>query len=180
MSFELWAGGGAGLLLLAAFAFTLRSLLSSRRDGEHDVSDLSEVRVEKYRPMARLMSAEDIQFLRSQPGYQPSMERRLRAERRGLMRQYLCEMEADFNAIYRAAAHLLMLAPIDQPELSSSLTQQRFMFVRQVMVIRFGLYLDAVGIGTVEVGGLLEAFSNVQRQFSSLSEMTIASSSAAA
>lgn len=178
MSFELWAGGFAGLLLLAAFAFTLRSLLSSRRDGEQTASALSEVRVDKYRPVARLMSSEDIDFLRSQPGYQPSIEKRMRAERRHLMREYLREMETDFSAIYRAATDLLMLAPADQPELASNLVRQRWAFTRQLMVVRCGLYLDAVGIGSVEVGSLLDAFSNVQRQFSALSELSVAASAA--
>lgn len=179
MSFELWAGGGAGLLLLAAFTFTLRSLLTTRRDGEQTASALSEVRVEKYRPIVRLLNADDILFLRAQPGYEPSMERRLRAERRSLMREYLREMEADFNGLYRAATHLLLLAPVDQPELTSQLTAQRWLFVKQLATVRVGLCLDSVGIGTVEVSGLLEAFSSVQRQFSSLSEMSMAASPAA-
>src|SRR5262245_48047902 len=117
MTFELWSGGAAALLLLAAFAFTIRSMMTSRAEGDHATSALSDVRVERYRPIARLMSTEDIEFLRSQPGFEPSMERRFRAERRAVMRQYLREMERDFQAIYRGATHLLMLAPIDQPEL---------------------------------------------------------------
>ena len=174
MTFELWAGGGAAILLLAAFAFTVRSMLASRHEGEHAASALSDVRVDKYRPIARLMSSDDLEFLRSQPGFVPSMERRFRAQRRGLMRQYLREMESDFNAIYRGATHLLMLAPVDQPELVAQLSSQRWTFARRIAIVRFNLCLDTLGVRPVEVGGLLESFSSVQRQFAALSEMTLA------
>ena len=98
MNPALIAGSVVGVVLLAAFVVLLRSLISTRDVESDTASALPEVRAEKYRPMVRLLSNEDLEFLRSQAGYTPEMGRRLRKERRRVMRSYLSALKCDFDA----------------------------------------------------------------------------------
>jgi len=50
---------------------------------------LGELSPERYPPMSRLLDAEDLEFLRTQLGYTPKMERRFRRNRCQILRGYL-------------------------------------------------------------------------------------------
>lgn len=177
MNSALMTGAVVGVGLLVTFAIILRSLVATRQDVDGS-SVLSEVRVEKYRPMARLLSAEDLEFLKRQAGYTPEIGRRYRVERRRVMRAYLKALSADFATLHAAASHLLMVAPVDQPALANELMKQRWLFTRGMALAHLNLCLDAVGVGQVQVGSLVESLSSVQRQYSSLSEAVVLSSAA--
>src|SRR6476469_5982780 len=53
--------------------------------------------IAKYRPMQRLLSREDLLFLRSQPGYDLSLEKSLCKDRRRVFRSYLKSLRRDFD-----------------------------------------------------------------------------------
>jgi hypothetical protein len=126
--------------------------------------------------MVRLLSADDLSFLRTQAGYTPELGQKLMRERRRLMRAYLRALSADFRAIYAAANDLLLSAPTDQPELAAELTRQRILFSKGMAVAHCNLYLNYFGMGEVNVNGLVTSFSLVERRFNSLADAAAARS----
>lgn len=178
MNSALLAGGFAGIVLIAAFAVLLRSLISTRGERFDVSSALPEVRVDKYKAMGCLLSSEDLDFLRCQSGYTPALGRRYKAERRRVMRAYLKALSTDFQILHSAAGQLLMVAPVDQPALASELMKQRWLFTRGLALAQVGLCLDAMGVGNVQVTSLVDSLSAVQRQYSSLSDAILLGSAA--
>ena len=55
---------------------------------------------EFYRPMARLFTPRDIEFLHEQEGYSRKMDRRLRLHRQKVLRLYLGQIRGDFRALH--------------------------------------------------------------------------------
>ena len=59
---------------------------------------IEELSLERYRPMMRLLDPDDLEFLRSQPGFTWRMASRLRAQRCQLFRSYLRSLDEDFQS----------------------------------------------------------------------------------
>jgi hypothetical protein len=92
---------------------------------------------ERYRPMLHLLDAEDLEFLRSQPGFTPKLASRLRAQRCQIFRGYLRCLNEDFQRIIMALKLILAYSPQDRPDLASVLVHQQ---------LRFGLAMAAVHV----------------------------------
>src|SRR5688572_20360045 len=106
-----------GVLLLLAFAAMIRHILGVPPIAEEDHGTwLDTFSVTRYRPMERLLSKEDFEFLASQPGYDPGMSRKLRAERRRIFRSYLRQLRIDFIRLHQVARLLVLYSPEDRPD----------------------------------------------------------------
>src|SRR5205807_919477 len=125
------------LVFSAALGLLFRSLLSAGSAQPVDRSWLDEFSIAKYRPMQRLLSERDYEFLAMQSGFTPDIARRLRAERRKIFRAYLRSLVRDFNRISAAARELVAHAPEDHSELAGQLLRYQVMF--------------AIGVAAVEV-----------------------------
>jgi hypothetical protein len=126
--------------------------------------------------MVRLLSADDLSFLRSQVGYTPELGQKLMRERRRLMRAYLRALSSDFRAIYAAANDLLLSAPTDQADLAAELSKQQILFTKGIALAHFSLCLNYFGVGEVKVGALVDTLSLVERRFNSLADAAAARS----
>jgi hypothetical protein len=126
--------------------------------------------------MVRLLSADDLAFLRTQAGYTPELGAKLMRERRRLMRAYLRALSADFGAIYAAANDLLLSAPTDQADLAAELTRQRILFAKGMAVAHLNLFLNYFGFGEVNVGALVDSLALVEKRFNSLADAAAARS----
>ena len=122
---------------------------------------IDEASVERYRPMLRLLSSEDLRFLREQPGFRPQMEAKLRSQRCQLFREYLGGLEADFRRVCTALKLLMVQSEYDRPDLAATLVQARFQFAYGVLTARVSLQLFRWGIGTVDVADLLKLFNSM-------------------
>lgn len=128
--------------------------------------------LEKYRPMQRLLCPDDYAFLKVQRGYQPSMARTLRQDRRRVFRSYLASLRRDFNRLYHTAKVALLLGDSDQAALMHALVRQRMIFYVALCLVEFRLGLYALGIGTVDIRpvlGALEAMRDSTRVFQPVS-----------
>lgn len=172
MDSTLVMGGVAGVVLLTTFALLLRSFISTPKVDDFD-SVLPEVCVDKYKSMAGLFSSEDLEFLKSQPGFTPAMGRRFRSQRRQVMRSYLKGLKQDFTKLHVAAGHLLMIAPVDQSELAHELMLQRWLFTKELAIAHCNLCLDTFGLGNVQVNSLVANLSKVQNHYSNLSNAVV-------
>ncbi len=119
------------------------------------INDLS---LERYRPMMRLLDSEDLEFLKSQPGFTPRMAARIRAQRAQIFRGYLRCLCSDFSRICAAVKVLMAQSRHDRPDLASTLIQHRILFTMELVAVYIRLYLYRVGLGSVEVSDLVRSF----------------------
>jgi hypothetical protein len=112
--------------------------------------------------MERLLREDDFRFLAGQPGFSPKMGRRFRAGRRRVFRSYLRHLRKDFQRMSLAAQALIIHAAEDRRDLAATLIRVRLLFAVGMLAIETRLLLHTVGVGTVEVSGLVESFETMQ------------------
>jgi len=165
----------AALLLLVGLAFFLlfRRLIAPVERPDLNPEWWTDFSAEKYRPMERLFSEQDYEFLAAQPGFEPEVANRLRSERRRIFRQYLRSLSRDFGRLYATAKLLLLHSAQDRPDLAKTLLKQRLTFQYALAVVRCRLVLQPLGLKPVDVRGLvraLEAMCNELRALAAAME----------
>ncbi len=153
------------MLLFAAVMFLLAALRRSvRPKPQFAVTPewLEELSVDRYRPMLRLLSGEDLRFLRSQPGFKPSMEWKLRQQRCAVFARYVENLRADFQHAVLALTMLMMQSRHDRPELAAALLRPQLQFAAGLLLVRVQMLLYRYGFGTVQVGSLLRVFDTMR------------------
>lgn len=158
---------GVGALGLGSWV-THRLLGYRNKRNEQDApgGSSAEVCMERYRPMARLLDTEDLNFLASQPAYQPEMRTRLEDSRRRIFRMYLGELSVDFHRLHAAARRMVAEAPEQHADLVPLLIRQQIAFWRALAVIEVRLALSRTGLVGVNASGLLEIVDQLQRAVS--------------
>jgi hypothetical protein len=105
--------------------------------------------------MKRLLCEEDFDFLKRRPGVQPSLIRQLRAQRREIFRTYMSELAADFNRLHGQARLMVANAPEEYSELVGELMGIQVRFWTALAGVEMRLAAHAIGLGRVDVSGLL-------------------------
>jgi hypothetical protein len=155
--------GSVALLLAALAGMRLRSYRSARdREWAGESSETAEFSLARYEPMARLLSEEDFVFLAAQPGYRPEIGARLRRERRRIFRLYLRDLSADFHRLHAQARRMVANSGAEHSELVGILMRQQLIFWRGLLAIEVRLALSGVGLGQVDVRGLVEAIETMR------------------
>src|SRR5579864_3809496 len=90
------------LALALALPMLLRKIAVSGGSLPLTAEWIDELSIERYRPMLRLLDGEDLEFLRSQPGFTPKMATKLRIQRCLIFRGYLQCLNADFGRVCAA------------------------------------------------------------------------------
>lgn len=152
----------AGGVALLVYSFGAKSAQTAP-----DPEWLSTFSAQRYRPMLRMLAADDYEFL-STSGMDREAVHRLRTERREVFRAYLSNLERDFDRLHGAARTLLFASEIDRPELASRLVRMRIDFQRAVFTTKVGLALDGFLPKTVDVSRLVAAIESVHEDFRSL------------
>jgi len=145
--------------------------LSSQRNVDLSAADGALVLAPgKYRPMARLLKADDFQFLASQPGYSAELGSRFRADRRRIFRAYLASLKKDFTRVSLTFQTLIIHSAEDRGDLAAGLVRQRMLFAFAMLAIEGRLMLHAAGVNslTVDVSGMVETLETMQAQMSML------------
>src|SRR3954452_1101504 len=124
-----------------ALAFLFRELVSRTKPEEYDPAWLEDFSIAKYRPMLRLLSEDDYEFLASQAGYQGKIASQLRAERRRVFRAYLRNLVRDFHRLHHVAKMMAVYSAQDRPEMAITLLKQRLTFTMAVAAVRVRLAL---------------------------------------
>jgi hypothetical protein len=168
MSYALMAA--AVLAVLAAFLLLFRRLHSRADMAQTDLGWSSEFSITKYRPMERLFLEEDYDFLAAQPGFHPKIYGRLQSERRQVFRHYLRCLRKDFGRLSTAAKTLMLMAPLDRPDLARNILKQRVLFSYALWTVEARLLLQTAGLGTVDVRQLVGAMEAMREQLRHLSQ----------
>jgi hypothetical protein len=154
---------------VAVFLFAAWQASRRRRDLQVVPAPLPDNMALRYRPMERLLDEGDIRFLASRPDYDPRTARRLRAERRRIFRAYLRHMQRDFNRVSTALHAVLLEAGQDRPELARELFNLQLTFSMSLRLAYARLALHALGVGTVDVSGLVGALDGMRQTLAQLS-----------
>lgn len=144
-------------LILATVA-VVRKLSSADRSLPVTAEWIDELSTDRYLPMMRLLDSRDIEFLRSQPGFTPKMESKLRAQRSQIFRGYLRSLDMDFKRVCMALKLVLVQSQQDRPDLSAVLVHHQIMFTSGLLAVYFRLFLYRWGICTVDVTSLVQIF----------------------
>jgi len=167
---------GSVLLLLIAAAglcWLIRKIASPQGSLPLTACWIDELSLERYRPMLRLLDGEDLEFLRTQPGYTPQMAARLRAQRCQIFRGYLRCLNQDFGRVVMALKLVLLQSRQDRPELASALMRQQFLFAAGMASAQARLVLYRWGIGGVDVTSLMRIFDVTRLELQSLVPATM-------
>jgi hypothetical protein len=133
--------------------------------------DEGDFSVARYQPMARLMSDEDLQFLKSQPGYRPEIGKKFSRERRRVFRLYLQELARDFHRLHAHARSIAATLPADHSPLVGMLIRQQVRFWYEMTAIEMRLSLGMTA-GSIHAKGLLDALAAMQLEVSRLGVAT--------
>jgi hypothetical protein len=98
-----------------------------------------------YREMEILLAEEDFEFLVRQPGFEASLQRKLRRERILIFRQYLHRLIADFNRLHVYARYLITQSRLDQSNVLARLVWLRVRFSFTVLRVEASLLLSYFG-----------------------------------
>jgi len=162
----------AAVLLFAAVLFSLlkllRSMAAAGRSLPVTAEWINDLSVERYKPMMRLLDGEDLEFLRSQPGFTPQAAAKLRIQRCQIFRGYLRSLSTDFGRINGAIKLLMLQSRRDRPDLAASLVRQQILFAGGVLVVQFRLILYRFGMCGVDVSELVRIFDSMRLELRSI------------
>jgi hypothetical protein len=114
----------------------------------------------RYKPMLRLLSSDDEQLLASNP----QLLRTFRKERMKIFRNYLRSLTRDYGTLLAGIRNAMVLASGDRPDLATALAKNQALFAMAVCRIEYRLALYSIGLGAVDVSGLVEAIDRLRAQ----------------
>jgi hypothetical protein len=122
----------------------------------------------RYEPMARLMCAEDLLFLKAQPGYTAEMGRKFSRERRRIFRLYLRELAADFNRLHAQARVVVAGLTAEHSPLVGILLRQQVRFWYEMAAVELRLSLSWAGFRSIDARGLVDALQSMHIEINRL------------
>jgi hypothetical protein len=174
MNFVLITAAMACIALGAAIFLVLRKISLAGRRLPVTAEWIDELSVERYRPMLRLLDGEDLQFLRSQPGFTPQMADKLRVQRCQVFRGYLRCLSTDFSRTCAGIKLLMLQSRRDRPDLAAVLIRHQMLFAVGIMVVQCRLMLFQAGLCTVDANGLVRIFDLMRLELRTLVPSAVA------
>jgi hypothetical protein len=120
---------------------------------------------DRYRPMLRLLSDDDLAFISADS----KLHRTLRTRRRELFRGYLRCLTRDYARLLGGVRQVMVNSGMDRPDLARALAKNRALFAIAICKVEFRLALHATGVGTVDISGLVGALEALRGQVTVLS-----------
>jgi len=156
------------LALLLALRLLIRKLAVTGGKLPVTAEWIDELSIERYRPMMRLLDGEDLDFLRSQPGFTPRMATKLRIQRCQIFRGYLRCLSADFGRVCAAIKVLMLQSRNDRPDLAVALVRHQVSFACGILMVQFRLFLYRWGVCAVDVSSLIKMFDVMRLELRTL------------
>ncbi len=123
------------------------------------------VSADRYRPMLRLLSDEDLGFIAANK----ALHRTLKSRRRTLFRSYLRCLTRDYSCLLAGIRSAMAGSSVDRPDLARALAKNRALFALAVYKVEVRLAMHTLGVGNVDISGLVEAFEGLRAQVNVLS-----------
>lgn len=150
----------AAAIAICAAGLVLMRRRGAARSASVDLNWIEDFSIAKYRPMQRLLLEEDLAFLKSQPGFRPEMENRLRQERLRVFKTYLRSLRRDFDRLYFAAKEAVLHSP-EGVDLCGALARHRAVFLYAMACVQMRLVLYRFGWSGVDVTTLLGTMDEI-------------------
>jgi hypothetical protein len=158
------AMSAAGIFLFALAALLWVRLSGYRTAPAFDAESGSEFTLNRYRPIARLLAEEDLDFLRQFESCRPQITARWARDRRRILRLYLHQAAADFRRLHAEARSLVANAPEQHADLVGVVMRQQVTFWRILGVIELRLALSGLGLGKVDGSKILATIEAMQAE----------------
>jgi hypothetical protein len=165
----------AALALASVFFLGLGYLAARLFSERTEVSGSAPAPALRYKPLRRLFSEDDFDYLSRQPGFEPGMLRQLRKRRARVFEGYLRQMQRDFEQLHRSLRSLTARAAHDRPEIARALLEQQLMFRLTMVRAEMRLAFYRMGARPVDLGPLIDVLENMQTQVHRLSHQTAVS-----
>lgn len=123
---------------------------------------------ERYRPMLRLLSREDLHILRTRPGCTPQMVAAFRRQRYQIFRMYLRQLDSNFQRLCMALKVVMVQSQDDRPDLALALLRNQITFAFGLTMVRFQAVCYRYGVGTVDVASLLKRIDGMRLELRAL------------
>lgn len=169
----MWILFVVALLLTAFGAIGLQFLLKMRMLHASETNGSSLLAADRYRPMLRLLSNDDLAFLAAHS----KLQKAVWSKRRSLFRAYLRCLTKDYGQLLAGIRHAMVHSGTDRPDLARALARNRVLFAFAVCKIELRLALHATGAGNVEISGLVNALETLRSQVSVLSTASFSTAS---
>jgi hypothetical protein len=153
------------LFLIVLLLVALQFLLKMRSLRSAEAGNRPSMAADRYRPMLRLLSDDDLAFVSANT----KMQRELRVRRRNLFRGYLACLTRDYAHLLARVRLAMVHSGVDRPDLARALARNRALFAIAICKVEFRLALHATGIGNVDISGLVDALETLRSQVSVLS-----------
>jgi hypothetical protein len=99
---------------------------------------------DKYRLLESIFSwEEDIAFLSSQPGYDPAIGLQHRLAKRKLADEWIRDLRAEFDEVYRRGLILLVNSATERMDLQRALWRLKITFYRRIVLLKLRLFWRA-------------------------------------
>jgi hypothetical protein len=158
------------LLLIAFGALGLKFFLKLRMLQSAQNTGSGMLAADRYRPMLRLLSDDDLAFVSANS----RLRNELRARRRELFRGYLRCLTRDYARLLAGLRLAIVQSGSDRPDLVRALAKNRMLFALAICKIELRLAVHATGIGKVEISGLVDALEILRSQVQVLSTVSAA------
>ncbi len=154
------------LIFLPVVAFLLPALvrlLKSSQPSELTNEWFDNFNVSTYGPMQGLLAQDDFEFLSRQPGFDPSLFRKLRQDRLRIFRAYLNRLIADYNRLHKLANFVVSQSQEDQSDLFARLMSMRFNFWLATLKVEFSYLLCRFGSTSISIDGILQQMEEISK-----------------
>jgi hypothetical protein len=129
---------------------------------------IDEFSIQRYVPMLRVLSQEDLHFLLSQPGCSKQMAKRFRIQRCQVFRAYLVQLDSDFKRLCMALKVVIVQSKHDRLDLVVVLLRNQMTFAYRKMRVQFQAVFYRLGVGTVDVTCLLNVSDKMRLELRTL------------
>lgn len=114
----------------------------------------------RYKPMLRLLSPNDVELIAANK----SLSQKFRKQRLVILREYLACLTKDYGRLLAGLRSSMVASSVDRPDLAAALSRNQMLFVIAVCRIEYRIWLYRLGIGTVDVSGLVFAIDALRSQ----------------
>lgn len=157
------------LILIVAGLASLHFWTRLRRIKAVDAALTPLPSANRFKPMLRLISAEDDALVAGNK----SLAKKLRKQRTAIFREYLSCLSADYGRLLAGVRHAMAASGADRPDLAAALAKNQWIFTMALCRIEYRLFLHGMGLGSVDVSGLVEAVTVLRSQLSVFTPMTM-------